>query len=206
VLRDTSVGPDAMLLYTVSESAEVGPGATIGPFARLRPGTRISAGAHIGTFVELKNSRVGEGAKVPHLSYVGDADIGERANIGAATIFANYDGVAKHHTTVGAHVFTGSDTVLVAPVTIGDGAYTAAGSVVTEDVPPGAIAVARGRQHNAPGWVERKRPGTGSAAAAARAGEASAGEASAGEASAGEASAGEASAGEAAEGDEGAQA
>ena len=196
VLRDTSVGPDAMLLYTVCESAEVGPGATIGPFARLRPGTRISAGAHIGTFVELKNSRVGEGAKVPHLSYVGDADIGERANIGAATIFANYDGVAKHHTTVGAHVFTGSDTVLVAPVTIGDGAYTAAGSVVTEDVPPGAIAVARGRQHNAPGWVERKRPGTGSAAAAAQASEAEARETQAGQASAEET----------AEGDEGAQA
>jgi bifunctional UDP-N-acetylglucosamine pyrophosphorylase/glucosamine-1-phosphate N-acetyltransferase len=112
---------------------------------------------------------VGEGAKVPHLSYVGDADIGERSNIGAATIFANYDGMAKHHTTVGAHVFTGSDTVLVAPLTIGDGAYTAAGSVVTEDVPAGAIAVARGRQHSSPGWVERKRPGTGSAAAAARA-------------------------------------
>jgi bifunctional UDP-N-acetylglucosamine pyrophosphorylase/glucosamine-1-phosphate N-acetyltransferase len=169
LLRDTSVAPDAMLLYTVCESAEIGPGATVGPFARLRPGTRIGPGAHIGTFVELKNSTVGEGAKVPHLSYVGDADIGERANIGAATIFANYDGMAKHHTTVGAHVFTGSDTVLVAPLTIGDGAYTAAGSVVTEDVPAGAIAVARGRQHNSPGWVERKRPGTGSAAAAARA-------------------------------------
>jgi bifunctional UDP-N-acetylglucosamine pyrophosphorylase/glucosamine-1-phosphate N-acetyltransferase len=206
LLRDTSVGPEAMLLYTVCESAEVGPGATIGPFARLRPGTRISAGAHIGTFVELKNSRVGEGAKVPHLSYVGDADIGEGANIGAATIFANYDGVAKHHTTVGAHVFTGSDTVLVAPVTIGDGAYTAAGSVVTEDVPPGAIAVARGKQHSSPGWVERKRPGTGSAAAAARAREASAKEASAKEASAKEASAREARAGETAGGDEGIQA
>ena len=153
----------------VCESAEIGPGATVGPFARLRPGTRIGPGAHIGTYVELKNSTVGEGAKVPHLSYVGDADIGEHANIGAATIFANYDGMAKHHTTVGAHAFTGSDTVLVAPVTIGDGAYTAAGSVITEDVPSGALAVARGRQHNSPGWVERKRPGTGSAAAAARA-------------------------------------
>jgi bifunctional UDP-N-acetylglucosamine pyrophosphorylase/glucosamine-1-phosphate N-acetyltransferase len=169
LLRDTSVAPDAMLLYTVGESAEVGPGATVGPFARLRPGTRIGPGAHIGTFVELKNSTVGKGAKVPHLTYVGDADIGERSNIGAATIFANYDGVAKHHTTIGAHVFTGSDTVLVAPVTLGDGAYTAAGSVVTEDVPAGAIAVARGRQHNSPGWVEQRRPGTGSAAAAARA-------------------------------------
>ena len=112
---------------------------------------------------------MGEGAKVPHLTYVGDADIGDHSNIGAATIFANYDGMAKHHTTIGSRVFTGSDTVLVAPVTIGDGAYTAAGSVITEDVPPGALGVARGRQHNSAGWVERQRPGTGSAAAAARA-------------------------------------
>jgi len=119
--------------------------------------------------VELKNSTVGEGAKVPHLTYVGDADIGEHSNIGAATIFANYDGVAKHHTTIGSNVFTGSDTVLVAPLTIGDGAYTAAGSVITEDVPPGALGIARGRQHNSAGWVERQRPGTGSAEAAARA-------------------------------------
>src|SRR5689334_23684689 len=226
LLKDTSVGPDAMLLYTVCESAEVGPGATIGPFARLRPGTKISAGAHIGTFVELKNSTVGEGAKVPHLSYVGDADIGERANIGAATIFANYDGMAKHHTTIGAYAFTASDTVLVAPVTVGDGAYTAAGSVVTEDVPPGALAVARGRQHNSAGWVERKRPGTGSAAAAARARETEVRETEATEteareteaketqargiqanqASAEEPSAGEPGARKAAEGDEGAQA
>ena len=144
----------------------------MGPYARLRPGTRIGPGAHVGTHVELKNAVVGEGAKVPHLSYVGDADIGEHANIGAATIFANYDGMAKHHTTVGPYAFTGSDTVLVAPVTIGDGGYTAAGSVITEDVPPGALGIARGRQHNSAGWVERQRPGTGSAAAAARAREA----------------------------------
>ena len=169
LLRDTTVAEDAEVIFTVSESAEIGPGASVGPYARLRPGTRIGPGAHIGTHVELKNAIVGEGAKVPHLSYVGDADIGEHSNIGAATIFANYDGMAKHRTTVGPHVFTGSDTVLVAPVTIGDGAYTAAGSVITEDVPPGALGVARGRQHNAAGWVERQRPGTGSAAAAARA-------------------------------------
>jgi bifunctional UDP-N-acetylglucosamine pyrophosphorylase/glucosamine-1-phosphate N-acetyltransferase len=169
LLRDTSVGQDATVLYSVCESAEIGPGASVGPYARLRPGTRIGPGAHIGTHVELKNSTVGEGAKVPHLTYVGDADIGEHSNIGAATIFANYDGVAKHHTTIGSHVFTGSDTVLVAPLTIGDGAYTAAGSVITEDVPPGALGIARGRQHNSAGWVERQRPGTGSAAAAARA-------------------------------------
>jgi bifunctional UDP-N-acetylglucosamine pyrophosphorylase/glucosamine-1-phosphate N-acetyltransferase len=151
------VGPDAVVSFTVAVQAEIGPTATVGPYAYLRPGTRIGAGAHIGCHVELKNSVVGAGAKVPHLSYVGDADIGERANIGAATIFANYDGVAKHHTTVGARVFTGSDTVLVAPVSIGDGAYTAAGSVITEDVPPGALAVARGRQYNSEDWVERRR-------------------------------------------------
>ncbi len=169
LLRDTSVGQDATVLYAVCESAEIGPGASVGPFARLRPGTRIGPGAHIGTYVELKNATVGEGSKVPHLSYVGDADIGEHSNIGAATIFVNYDGVAKHHATVGDHVRIGSDTMLVAPLRVGDGAYTAAGSVITEDVPPGALGVARGRQHNAAGWVERQRPGTPSAAAAARA-------------------------------------
>src|SRR5260370_37811172 len=139
--------------------AGIGPGATVGPYAYLRPGTRIGAGAHIGCHVELKNSAVGAGAKVPHLSYVGDADIGEGANIGAATIFSNYDGAAKHRTTIGADAFTGSDTILVAPVTVGDGAYTAAGSVIPEDVPPGALGVARGRQHNSEGWVGRRRPG-----------------------------------------------
>ena len=152
--------------------AEIGPGATVGPYAYLRPGTRIGAGAHIGCHVELKNSVVGAGAKVPHLSYVGDADIGEGANIGAATIFSNYDGAAKHRTTIGADVFTGSDTILVAPVTVGDGAYTAAGSVITEDVPPGALGVARGRQHNSEGWVERRRPGTRAAARARQTAEA----------------------------------
>jgi bifunctional UDP-N-acetylglucosamine pyrophosphorylase / glucosamine-1-phosphate N-acetyltransferase len=156
-LRDTSVGPNAVVSFTVAVQAEIGPEATVGPYAYLRPGTRIGSRAHIGCHVELKNSVVGDGAKVPHLTYVGDADIGERANIGAATIFANYDGVAKHRTTVGAHVFTGSDTVLVAPVSLGDGSYTAAGSVITEDVPPGALAIARGRQHNSEGWVERRR-------------------------------------------------
>jgi bifunctional UDP-N-acetylglucosamine pyrophosphorylase / glucosamine-1-phosphate N-acetyltransferase len=169
VLRDTSVARDATVLYAVCESAEIGPGASVGPFAFLRPGTRIGPGAHIGTFVELKNASVGEGSKVPHLSYVGDADIGEHSNIGAATVFANYDGVAKHHTTVGDHVRIGSDTMLVAPVSVGDGAFTAAGSVITEDVPPGALGVARGRQHNSEGWVERRHPGSPPAAAAARA-------------------------------------
>ena len=168
-LTDTSVAQDASVSFTVSVQAEIGPEATVGPYAYLRPGTRIGTGAHIGCHVELKNSVVGAGAKVPHLSYVGDADIGERANIGAATIFANYDGAAKHRTTVGPYVFTGSDTVLVAPVTIGDGAYTAAGSVITDDVPPGAMAVARGRQHTSAGWVERRRPESKAAQAARRA-------------------------------------
>jgi bifunctional UDP-N-acetylglucosamine pyrophosphorylase / glucosamine-1-phosphate N-acetyltransferase len=170
-LRDTTVGDGASVWHAVCVQAEIGPDATVGPYAYLRPGTRIGAGAHIGCHVELKNAVVGEGAKVPHLSYVGDAEIGEGANIGASTIFANYDGVAKHRTRVGAQAFTGCDTVLVAPVTVGDGAYTAAGSVITEDVPPGSLGIARGRQHNAEGWVERQRPGSASAerARAARA-------------------------------------
>ena len=169
VLRDTSVGEDATVIYAVCDSAEIGPGADIGPFTRMRPGTRIGPGAHIGSYVELKNATVGEGSKVPHLSYVGDADIGEQSNIGAATIFVNYDGVAKHHSTVGDHVRIGSDTMLVAPVTIGDGAFTAAGSVITEDVPAGALGIARGKQHNSDGWVERRHAGSAPAGAAARA-------------------------------------
>jgi bifunctional UDP-N-acetylglucosamine pyrophosphorylase/glucosamine-1-phosphate N-acetyltransferase len=169
LLRDTSVASDATVLYAVCESAEIGGGASVGPFARLRPGTRIGPGAHIGTYVELKNATVGEGSKVPHLTYVGDADIGEQSNIGAATVFVNYDGTAKHHSTVGDHVRVGADTMLVAPVHVGDGAYTAAGSVITEDVPSGALGVARSRQHNSPGWVERRHPESPAAAAAARA-------------------------------------
>ena len=172
-LTDTAVGDDAIVSYAVAKSAEIGDGASVGPFAYLRPGTRIGAGAHIGTYVELKNSTVGEASKVPHLSYVGDADIGRDANIGAGTIFANYDGIANHHSTVGDGVFVGSDSVLIAPVTIGDGAYTAAGSAISEDVPSGALGIARGHQHNSAGWTERRRPGTKSAAAAARARETS---------------------------------
>lgn len=169
LLEDTAVGEDAIVLHAVCRQAEIGPGATVGPYAYLRPGVKIESNAHIGAHVELKNSVVGAGAKVPHLTYVGDAHIGERANIGAGTIFANYDGVAKHRTTVGPDAFIGSDTVLVAPLTVGDGAYTAAGSAITEDVPPGALGIARGRQHNSEGWVERNRKGTRSAQAAIRA-------------------------------------
>ena len=112
-------------------------------------------------FVETKNSTIGTGSKVPHLTYVGDADIGEHSNIGASSVFVNYDGVAKHHTIVGDHVRIGSDTMLVAPVEVGDGAYTAAGSVITQNVPPGEMAIGRARQRNLPGWVARRRPARG---------------------------------------------
>lgn len=168
-LRDTTVGAGAHVYNTTSDGAEIGPEATVGPYTYLRPGTRLARGAKAGGFVEMKNVDVGAGSKVPHLSYVGDATIGEGVNIGAATIFVNYDGVDKHHTIVGDHARVGSDTMLIAPVEIGDGAYTAAGSAITEDVPPGAMAVARGRQRNVDGWVVRKREGTASAQAAERA-------------------------------------
>ncbi len=167
-LRDTVVGAGALVRDATCEGAEIGPLATVGPYTYLRPGTRLARGAKAGGFVEMKNAVVGEDSKVPHLSYVGDATIGERSNIGAATIFANYDGEAKHATVVGDDVRIGSDTMLVAPVTVGDGAYTAAGSVIVDDVPPGALAVARGRQRNVEGWVEKKRPGSSSARSAAR--------------------------------------
>ena len=174
------VGPDTTLVDCTVEAgasvvrshclgAAIGPEATVGPFSYLRPGTRLQRAAKVGAYVETKNAEVGEGSKVPHLSYVGDATIGRGANIGAATVFVNYDGVAKHRTTIGDHVRIGSDTMLVAPVTVGDGAYTAAGSVITTDVPPGAMAVARARQRNVAGWVSRRRPGTPAAEAAERA-------------------------------------
>ena len=169
LLEDTTVGADAVLLHAVCRQAQIGPRVTVGPFAYLRPGAVIGADAHIGTYVELKKANVGPGAKVPHLTYVGDAAIGSGSNIGAGTIFANYDGVAKNHTEVGENVFIGSNTVLVAPVEIGDGAYTAAGSAIAEDVPPGDLGVARGRQHNSDGWVLRNRAETPSAKAAKRA-------------------------------------
>ena len=168
LLEDTTVGEDAVLLHAVCRQAQIGPRVTVGPFAYLRPGASIAADAHIGTYVELKKAFVGPGAKVPHLTYVGDATIGSGSNIGAGTIFANYDGAAKHHTDVGENVFIGSNTVLVAPVAIGDGAYTAAGSAIAENVPAGDLGVARGRQHNSDGWVLRNRPGSRSAAAAER--------------------------------------
>ncbi|GAA5079565.1 bifunctional UDP-N-acetylglucosamine diphosphorylase/glucosamine-1-phosphate N-acetyltransferase GlmU [Streptomyces similanensis] len=165
-LTDTKVGAGARVDNTVSDGAVVGPEASVGPYAYLRPGTRLGLKSKVGTYVETKNARIGEGTKVPHLSYVGDATIGEYTNIGAASVFVNYDGQDKHHTTIGSHCRTGSDNMFVAPVTVGDGAYTAAGSVITKNVPPGSLAVARGQQRNIEGWVERKRPGSAAAKAA----------------------------------------
>jgi bifunctional UDP-N-acetylglucosamine pyrophosphorylase/glucosamine-1-phosphate N-acetyltransferase len=165
-LVDCEVGEGASVLRSHCLEAVIGPEATVGPFSYLRPGTRLGARSKAGAFVETKNADVGEDSKVPHLSYVGDATIGRGANIGAATVFVNYDGVHKHHTTIGDHVRVGSDTMLVAPVTVGDGAYTAAGTVVTSDVPPGAMAVARAPQRNVAGWVRRRRAGTAAAQAA----------------------------------------
>jgi len=168
-LTDTVVGEGAAVVRAQCHSAEIGPGASVGPFTYLRPGTRLAANSKAGAYVELKNAFVGEGSKVPHLSYVGDAVIGEGTNIGAATVFVNYDGLQKHSTVIGDHVRVGSDNMLIAPVTIGDGAYTAAGSVIDQDVPPGAIGVARARQRNVEGWVARKRPGSAADHAARRA-------------------------------------
>jgi bifunctional UDP-N-acetylglucosamine pyrophosphorylase/glucosamine-1-phosphate N-acetyltransferase len=170
-LKDCEVGQGARVVRTHGELAVIGDRANVGPFAYLRPGTRLGIQGKIGTFVETKNAQIGDGAKVPHLSYVGDAEIGEGANIGAGTIFANYDGVAKHHTVVGRHAKTGSNNTFVAPVTIGDGAGTAGGTTVRRDVPPGALAVSSGPQRNLEGWAQSKRPGTPQADAASRAGE-----------------------------------
>ncbi|MFD4632046.1 bifunctional UDP-N-acetylglucosamine diphosphorylase/glucosamine-1-phosphate N-acetyltransferase GlmU [Streptomyces sp. NPDC058284] len=165
-LKDTRVGPGARVDNTVADGAEIGERAVVGPYTYLRPGTRLGVKSKAGAYVEMKNATIGEGSKVPHLSYVGDATIGEHSNIGAASVFVNYDGEAKHHTTVGSHCRTGSDNMFVAPVTVGDGAYTAAGSVITKDVPAGSLAVARGQQRNIEGWVARKRPGSAAAKAA----------------------------------------
>jgi len=162
-LIDCEVGEGARVVESYCIGATIGQGAHVGPFTFLRPGSVLATDSHVGAYVEVKNSTVGEGSKVPHLTYVGDATIGVGANIGAGTIFANYDGVNKHETEVGDHVRIGSNTVLVAPVSVGDGAYTAAGSVITENVPAGAIGVGRSRQRNVLEWVLRKRAGTKSA-------------------------------------------
>jgi bifunctional UDP-N-acetylglucosamine pyrophosphorylase/glucosamine-1-phosphate N-acetyltransferase len=169
-LRDTEVGPGATVTKSTCEGAEIGADATVGPFSYLRPGTRLGPGGKIGAFVETKNTNIGAGSKVPHLTYVGDATIGEEANIGAGTVFVNYDGVEKHHTTIGDAAFVGSGSMLVGPREVGAGAYVAAGSAITEDVPPGAIGIGRSRQRNVLGWVFKRRAGTKSAEAARKAG------------------------------------
>ncbi|HET6292631.1 MAG TPA: bifunctional UDP-N-acetylglucosamine diphosphorylase/glucosamine-1-phosphate N-acetyltransferase GlmU [Kribbella sp.] len=168
-LTDVQVGEGATIIRCHGSGSVIGANASVGPFAYLRPGTALGANAKIGTFVETKNTSIADGAKVPHLTYAGDATIGEGANIGAGTIFANYDGVNKWPTTIGRHSFVGSNTVIVAPRTVADGAYIAAGTALTEDVEPGEIAVARGKQRNIAGWVARKRAGTKTAKAAAEA-------------------------------------
>lgn len=168
-LTGCDIGAGSTVVRTHGSGATVGPGASVGPFAYLRPGARLGAQGKIGTFVEVKNSDIGAGSKVPHLTYVGDATIGEHSNIGASSVFVNYDGVRKQRTVVGSHVRTGSDNTFVAPLHIGDGAYTGAGTVVRDDVPPGALAVSAGSQRTIDGWVERKRPDTAAADAAARA-------------------------------------
>jgi bifunctional UDP-N-acetylglucosamine pyrophosphorylase/glucosamine-1-phosphate N-acetyltransferase len=156
-LHGCSVGDDATVSQTVAVSSAIGPRAVVGPFVSLRPGSDLREDSKAGTFVEVKNSTVGPGSKVPHLSYVGDADIGAGVNVGAGTVFVNYDGVSKHRTTVGDGAFIGSDTMLVAPVTVGDGAQTAAGSTITKDVPPDALAIERSDQRTIEGWAARRR-------------------------------------------------
>ena len=155
-IADSRVGDGSTVRFSVVDGAKIGRGVDVGPFARLRPGTVLEDGSKVGTFVEIKASKVGRGSKVPHLSYVGDATIGERTNVGAATVTVNYDGYEKHRTVIGDDVRIGSDTMLVAPVRVGDGAVTGAGSVITKDVPPGALAVERSEQRTVKGYRKRK--------------------------------------------------
>jgi len=154
-LIDSVIGDEVSVVHSHLDACEVLDGCTVGPFTRIRPGTKLHDRAKAGAFVEIKNSEIGEGAKIPHLSYIGDADVGEGANLGASTITANYDGRRKHRTVIGRHVRTGVHTSLVAPLTVGDDSYTGAGSVVTDDVPGGALGIARARQTNIEGYAER---------------------------------------------------
>lgn len=165
-LRDVEVRENARVVRTHGELSVINADAEVGPFARLRPGTVLGANGKIGTFVETKNAQIGDGSKVPHLTYCGDAFIGDDVNVGAGTIFANYDGSRKTPTHVGDCAFIGSNSVLVAPVDIADGAFVAAGSAIVDDVPPGALAVARGREHISADWVHRKRAGSAASDAA----------------------------------------
>ncbi|HEY5224638.1 MAG TPA: bifunctional UDP-N-acetylglucosamine diphosphorylase/glucosamine-1-phosphate N-acetyltransferase GlmU [Microbacteriaceae bacterium] len=165
-LVDCEVGENATVKRTDATLAVIGAGASVGPFSYLRPGTVLGADGKIGTFVETKNSTIGVGTKVPHLSYVGDTVIGEYTNLGAGAITANYDDVTKHHTEIGSHVHAGSHNVFVAPVRIGDGAKTGAGTIVRKDVPAGALAITVASQRNMTGWVAAHRAGTAAAEAA----------------------------------------
>jgi len=165
-MTDTQVGENATVVKAHVTTSKIGDGASVGPFAYLRPGTELGADGKIGTFVETKNAKIGAGSKVPHLSYVGDAEIGVESNIGAGTIFANYDGVNKHRSVIGSHVRTGSHNTFVAPITIGDGAYTAAGTTVRKDVAAGDLGMNLTPQRNMAGWVLQNRPGTKAAEAA----------------------------------------
>jgi bifunctional UDP-N-acetylglucosamine pyrophosphorylase/glucosamine-1-phosphate N-acetyltransferase len=169
-LNSCTVAEGAKVIESNCTDSEIGKEVKVGPFAYLRKGTVLENESKAGAFVEVKNSTLGKGSKVNHLSYVGDAQIGEETNVGAATVFVNYDGEKKHQTKIGNQVRIGSNTMLVAPVTVGDGAYTAAGSVINEDVPAGAIGIGRARQVNILGWVLRKRKESKSAAAAKKAG------------------------------------
>jgi bifunctional UDP-N-acetylglucosamine pyrophosphorylase/glucosamine-1-phosphate N-acetyltransferase len=155
-LVDSRIGERATVVHSYLTGCEVGNDATVGPFAYLRPDARIGEGAKAGTFVEIKNSEIGAGAKVPHLSYIGDAEVGEGSNLGASTVTANYDGRNKNRTKIGKNVHTGVDTTFVAPVEVGDEAYTGAGSVITEDVPPGALGISRADQKNVEGYAGKK--------------------------------------------------
>lgn len=176
-LDAVEVGEGASVVRTHAFDSVIGADAKVGPYTYIRPGTRLGERGKLGGFVEAKKAIIGAGSKVPHLTYVGDATIGEESNIGASSVFVNFDGVDKHHTTVGSHVRTGSDTMFIAPVSVGDGAYSGAGTVIKDDVPAGALVVSGGKQRNIEGWVERKRPGTPAAEAARRAREDAAGDA-----------------------------
>lgn len=168
-LRDTVVGAGARVTNATTDGAEIGPQASVGPYTYLRPGTKLGRKAKAGGFVEMKKSTIGAGSKVPHLAYIGDATIGEGCNVGAGVITANYDGENKFPTRIGDHAFIGTNTTLIAPADIADGAYVAAGSAISLPVGPGELAVARGRQRNIAGYVARKRPGSAAAQAAERA-------------------------------------
>ncbi|WP_408931725.1 bifunctional UDP-N-acetylglucosamine diphosphorylase/glucosamine-1-phosphate N-acetyltransferase GlmU [Corynebacterium sp. YSMAA1_1_D6] len=168
-LTNMQVGKGASVVRTHGFDSVIGTDAQVGPFTYIRPGVIVGQEGKLGGFVEAKKAQIGRGTKVPHLTYIGDATVGDYSNIGASSVFVNYDGVNKHHTTIGSHVRTGSDTMFIAPVTVGDGAYSGAGTVIKDDVPAGALAVSGGKQRNIEGWVQKKRPGTPAAEAADKA-------------------------------------